>query len=117
MYKSINVNLYMWKFQLEVYAFLAHFSSIWKKMRVLWALVLSVRLSVSIATFYNSRMVHRSLVGLFTLDQGAPEDDFKLLGFWIGLRDWAPGVKKGSKGLKTVKNQFLNNFKVKSKPD
>jgi hypothetical protein len=42
-------------------------------------------------------MVHRSLAGLFTLDQGAPEDDFKLLGFEIGLWDWAPEVKIDSK--------------------
>jgi hypothetical protein len=41
------------------------------------------------------------------LDQGTPEDGFKLLGFWIGLRASTPEVKKAQKGLKTVKNQFL----------
>jgi hypothetical protein len=35
------------------------------------------------------------------------------LGLGIGLR----GSKKAQNRLKTVKNQFINNFKVKSKPD
>jgi hypothetical protein len=109
-YKMNNRNLSL----ICLYGFLAHFPSIWKKMRVLWAVVLSVRPSVrpsvrlcQLITFHNFWMVHRSLVGLFTLDQGAPEDDFKLLGFGIGLRASTPEVKKAQKGLKTVKNQFL----------
>jgi hypothetical protein len=45
-------------------------------------------------------MKHRSLVGLFVLDQGAHEDLQELFGFGIGLQDWAPGVKKGSERAK-----------------
>jgi hypothetical protein len=54
----------------------------------------------TLSAIHNSRMVHRSLVGFFMLDQGTPKDDFKLLGFRIGLRARTPEVKKGSKRAK-----------------